>query len=191
MNFPQLPTDNLYKFMALVGVIVLLSSFVFPSYHMFEIERQQVIARAEFEVLKAKNDLLNSESAELDLEREHLKLDMERAKKGKASQESSKEIESRSQNLRDRYAEIRAKRHDILANSALIGGKLEEIERLLKWMGHYIVAMAVGGLVGVLLISSGFRLWYDRVQVYQDALLRKQVNENSAKSEERKWRKPR
>jgi hypothetical protein len=42
MNLPSLPTDNLYKFLALSGLAIVLFSLVFPIIRISEI-RMQII----------------------------------------------------------------------------------------------------------------------------------------------------
>jgi predicted membrane protein len=53
VNVPLPPTDNLYKFLAIFGLIVALLSFIFPQVLIFEIESQLLQLNGEVVVLDA------------------------------------------------------------------------------------------------------------------------------------------
>lgn len=179
MNIPQLPTDNLYKFMALVGVLVTLASLLFPGYQLFEIGRQQITAETEFEVLKERGRLLEAETEDLDRERNELSRDIVELKnRHNTSTKDINALDARNIMYRQRYAELRTKRSEVLANASLVGGKLEEISRLLQWATYSLLVTVIGTALGLTLAFKGFNLWYQRVQIHQDALLRKQVHES-------------
>jgi hypothetical protein len=49
MNLPSLPTDNLYKFLALSGLFIVLFSFIFPMKRVGELKLKasEIITQAE------------------------------------------------------------------------------------------------------------------------------------------------
>jgi len=49
---PTLPTDNLYKFMALSGLAIVIFSFVFPMIRMSEIKLKLVEVETQTELLE-------------------------------------------------------------------------------------------------------------------------------------------
>ena len=56
MNVPLPPTDNLYKFLSIFGLIVALLSFIFPQILIFEIKTQ--ILKLDGEVVVLEEDML-------------------------------------------------------------------------------------------------------------------------------------
>lgn len=79
MDFPNLPTDNLYKFIALVGVVVLLVASYFPiikarelKLAMIEIEGKTRILEIEVQHLQDRTKQLKSNETIGDCNREEL-----------------------------------------------------------------------------------------------------------------------
>ena len=60
MNIPNLPTDNLYKFIALTGVVLFLTFLIYPSFRAIE--------------LNEKIYLIDAESRKLDIESSNLEI---------------------------------------------------------------------------------------------------------------------
>ncbi len=143
MNIPTIPTDNLYKFMALTGVVLVIGSFILV---WFKAERSQELLReykqgaalieAKIEIAEL-SDLLDQES---------------RKRIGKSSE------------LRREVGVDRAKLVVIE----------EELKLILEDKLMYMVFLIVSQVVGFSLSIVGFKLWYERVQKYQDIILRRQ-----------------
>ncbi|MGO8989285.1 MAG: hypothetical protein ACLQGU_14740 [bacterium] len=120
MNLPGLPTDNLYKFMALSGIILIISSFYIVWKHS---DRSQQLLRELNASLAVENT--NSDNRRSDLS--DLKL------------------------------------------------KSEELKFILKEKPWYMTFLLISQFMGLVLSIVGFRLWYLRVQKYQDIILAKQA----------------
>src|SRR6266853_268176 len=58
MHFPNLPTDNLYKFLALSGVVVVLASIFYPKSRLGEIQQRVIEVTAEMRILDLENKRL-------------------------------------------------------------------------------------------------------------------------------------
>ena len=56
MNIPSLPTDNLYKFMAIVGVIITVLSFLIPARYMLSLQNEIIELETEIGVLLVKSE---------------------------------------------------------------------------------------------------------------------------------------
>ena len=56
MNIPNLPTDSLYKFIALSGLFILIFSVVYPLYQENELRQRSLALEGEIEVLKVDVD---------------------------------------------------------------------------------------------------------------------------------------
>jgi len=148
MNLPTLPTDNLYKFLALSGLAIAIFSLVFPMIRISEIKMKLVEAETQSNVLN--------------VEIEELKEDTDRwAKKTSLSPEETA-------SLRKRLIELRIK-------GVQIRGRFEQIKSLNKDLDYSMILIWVGLPLGMLISYLGFLLWYFRVQKPNDLLLRKQV----------------
>ena len=133
MNFPTLPTDNLYKFIALLGIVIILFSFYLP-----------------FQSAKKSQELLREVDSVM------------------------KVIDLMPQKERVKAYETTYK-------------KLEELKFILeKDKPFYLSVYVVGGTIGIILTISGFRMWYKRVQKYQDKILENQANELLKEKEKNK-----
>jgi hypothetical protein len=61
MNIFQPPTDSLYKFMAVSGLLILGFSLIWPELRLYELEKQTVELEGENRVLKVEIDNLNND----------------------------------------------------------------------------------------------------------------------------------
>lgn len=181
----QPPTDNLYKFVALTGVVLAITALLWPTtifYSLrlreFEYSAQMAAARADFEVwqgMEAHSDLQLEQNAENKLllkqfmaehPAESLPADVRELSKQevlRVDQEKKDLIAAREKNF-DRAA---------AADKALgaLEAKRQEID-FLKWTARATLILAALLLLsGTALAVIGFRLWYYRVQVYQDKIL--------------------
>ena len=146
MNIPNLPTDNLYKFIALVGVVVLLAASYFPIIKArelrlakIEIEGQMRLLEIEVQHLQDTTKQLGSNETIGDCNREELV--------GKAYK-------------------LKMKNEEIKTNSKkveVIGIDYELIRKI----------QVAGMILGFILSAFGFFLWYFRIQKYQDKQLKK------------------
>ena len=65
MNIFQPPTDSLYKFMAVSGLLILGFSLIWPELRLYELEKQAVELEGENRVLKVEIDNLNNEREDI------------------------------------------------------------------------------------------------------------------------------
>ena len=148
MDIPQLPTDNLYKFKALVGVVLAVFVFCFPALKTMELRLQSYDLNTHIEKLKIETEFLSNE---LKLLRENKN----------PTNEELKVIDQKGLLNQTRAAEL-------LGDNA----KIEYQRGMLK---ASVIFMIIGSLLGLTLAVSGFREWHFHVQHPQDVLLRLQV----------------
>lgn len=147
MNIPNLPTDNLYKFMALSGLLILILSIAYPTYRTLELEQQRQMIRGEIKILEGDVDLL-------------LKIALANTKVRHKTTDPDF---------------LQAVQHkNTLARIEARGMQLDLLESQIK---QYKWLYWVGFFIGLLLTVWGFLLWYLRVQRFQDMLLKRQVSE--------------
>lgn len=150
MNLPNIPTDNLYKFMALTGIlIIVLSSTLF----IVKGNRTQEINQE----LKKLGSLIDSELSNKELVILRLKND-ETFKKNYKADNSISVYEAETTKL------------------------LEELKLILKDKPTYRLIALVFGFLGITLSLFGFKLWYEKVQKYQDIILENEATTRANKN---------
>jgi hypothetical protein len=155
INLPTLPTDNLYKFLALSGLAIAILSLVLPVIRISEI-------RIKLVEVKTQSNLLNIKIEELSKDTDRL------AKKTALSPEET-------ESLRNRLIEHKIKVVEL-------SGRFEQINSLNRDL-DYLMILFWGGLpLGAGISVLGFMAWYFLVQKPNDLLLKKQVeNQNQTK----------
>jgi hypothetical protein len=149
MNLTSLPTDNLYKFLALAGLAIIFFSLSVPvsqllriRSRLFEFDIQSAKLKAEIEVVTGLITALekkpNPTQADVDL--------------------------------------LREKNNELLIRSVVSKAEIEVVRRQTNDVLRLRAAIAAGVLIGLTAATVGFSLWYTRLQAYQDALARKQVS---------------
>ena len=148
------PTDSLYKFIAIFGLIILGWGVVFPwqqsyDYKLKTVELKSIIdkSRNNAELLKEKYQLLVVERKRIEQD----KNDPEAALKKAA-------IDTKKQQL---YIELLESQHPVDEKIATIA-VLEEALFIYKFLGFFSI------FFGLLLTISGFCFWYAKVQKHID-----------------------
>ena len=174
MQLPNLPTDNLYKFTALAGITITLFSVALPVAGILRTE----------ELLRLAAERTDSISIALS----YLEADAERLRADTPNIPDSATLEARGGRLPPRapgrpsaQALIteadsitqRTMRLRFAHNSA--AHRMKEVRALYQQTLLLIVLGIVGCAIGIAMAQWGFRAWYNRVQRYQDALLKKQA----------------
>ncbi|MCK4252391.1 hypothetical protein KAX97_13160 [candidate division WOR-3 bacterium] len=197
MRFPQIPTDNLYKFMALSGITIIIVSLL-PFYHGHRIRVEAIRLSGETEKLDAQSNWLTSDIKELKeetdkLEREVDKLEREVNKKTQqtssaetkvvldeesSESEMTEKQEDEAAKFKDRLDIIKTKnlefinavrKHEILTiESATKVNELKYLS-LALWIESIVACICI--VAGSILAEKGFRLWHKRLQIPQDKIL--------------------
>ena len=156
MSLPSLPTDNLYKFMTIAGLVVVVAGGIW-----FRDVRRELTSRV---------DEIQLKSQVLDIELKHLTEDMERYHQVFKSRLDSlqhgerptlKEVQNFEDPLRSRQEAVEIKKAEI--------DHEREILRDNRGARALFVLMC---LVGFGITATGLWLWYTRLQIYQDKFVR-------------------
>jgi hypothetical protein len=200
------PTDNLYKFLALTGLLLLIISVVLPGYALFSLELKRLEALKELNLTKAeieKSKILQSESesakhlvdaANLQVQAAQLRGESLTKKKHLSRQELKElkqrvdEVEKAMNNLRDATKTFQSKSEALGKQVAIVelrtvdneyqGEVLESINLALFFLKFLLF---VGIIAGGLIAMVGFGLWYRKVQVFEDIILKLTATEMSSK----------
>ena len=163
MSFPSLPTpptDNLYKFMAISGLVAAILAIVF--YHGFVMNTGLKVqeASAEISIVSAVIDNLKRQSA---LFRKRMEL---------SNGENLAELLQEATLLEDELLELQIQHHRSIQ-------KHEESKLFANLFYPLMIAVLVISVGGISVSISGFQLWYSRLQRYQDGILRQRASQNA------------
>ncbi|MCG3146515.1 MAG: hypothetical protein HONDAALG_04661 [Gammaproteobacteria bacterium] len=142
------PTDNLYKFIAIAGLLLMFFGLSAPSWYLI--------------TARSKITDLSIEVRTIELEIHFLEEDLQRLTGKSIDQIGKSELSP----------EQTAKLREILLKQV----RLNETLKLEEWKARsMILAMLVLGVTtffGSWMARKGFSLWYDRLQVFQDAIIK-------------------
>ena len=153
MNLPTPPTDNLYKFVALAGLALLIFSIVYPLKLIDDLELRLV---------------------DTEMRRDMLLVDISALERA-----ADRLTATRVQNpaVTEQWTEIRK----TLEKTHIENRSEEErFKILLKQIRGKLIWLAVGTGVGYILAHRGFYLWYHRVQKPLDELARNRNEKKDA-----------
>jgi len=186
MNIPNLPTDNLYKFIALTGVLLLFISIFYPEYQRIRIREEITLYNGEIKKLNIESD--KSKRKLKDIKEQVEKLDtISKIKSNSIVNDSvitrtrvlqgPKELVDLSlqiDKLVEEYLSIERdlsiQRVEVNTKLNLINDKeadLEDINELVNYLGGFSIVLSF----------LGFILWYEKTQKYQDRVLKEQSNQ--------------
>ena len=147
---PSPPTDNLYKFVAISGLLLLVGAPVYWTTFEVKLQERQTEAWVSlFERIQVPGEYLVPPR-------------FENIPEGNRGHEKWQALRDSIDSQEAEHFRISAQLHD-----------LERVERLVS------VVSLLAGALGLLFASLGFRFWYVRVQLPQDQLLKKQLAEAS------------
>ncbi|WP_291270932.1 hypothetical protein [Geothrix sp.] len=148
MDIPQVPTDNLYKFKAIVGVVIVAIVLGFTVTRMIDVELQTI----EVETQIQKNEI-NSRQLVKEIER----------------------FERKSINTAEEINSLDQKRVQLAERNAETRGNLNKARFHLRNIYGLLILAVVGSVIGYRMAKVGFQEWLIHVQQPQDALLALQV----------------
>jgi hypothetical protein len=159
VNLPQLPqppTDNLYKFTAITGVSLLIVCIIIPSYWTYTDTMAAEDTRAKTRMLEAEQKIL----------RDDIVRDTEGIIQGKPiSKTKDEEFQARLNQQRLKLVEIQ--------NENEKGIK----ELWLKLVGQ--IFLVIISVFSIFLISKGFSDWENKLQKYQDAIVKNEAEKHA------------
>lgn len=159
MKLPELPTDNLYKFMALAGITIIVLS-LFPIYHAYKLKLNIIDVRGEVETLKT--------------QLKWLKQDIKQFKDDTHNLEKQPLKEKTPETLAKTLEFIEANRN-IGITAIQIETKVEKIAYLAVVNHIESIAGSIAIVAGAFLATIGFTLWYKKLQVHQDKIIQMEV----------------
>ena len=182
------PTDTLYKFLAILGLLFFLSSLLSPIWIHREFDAQESEYARDLQLL-----ILNKQgwqdaqkeveraSAESDRAQKDLLEVGDRYDKKQASlQEMKRALDKAEEALKrqdTKLKDFRAKLLEFDKQVAEVNYKGSLYESAKSSTGNLLLLCVIGGVVGLVMTIIGFTLWYRRTQKYEDLVLRAKVEE--------------
>jgi hypothetical protein len=160
MPLPNLPTDNLYKFLALAGLTLSLFSFVFPRIQEHNAKRVLWETKIDIDLAGEQLRYVEQQISILDVKREE-------AYRKNTSLRPVKDDEMRILELQ----------HNLRVQQAQVGVKTKLLGALSDELAEARFFSKIGVLLGLLLACCGFSLWYVKLQRHQDDFWRNRKRE--------------
>lgn len=157
------PTDSLYKFVAISGLVILIWGVSFPWKKSFDLRVDIAEIQSKIEKAQSKAEPLDSQMEALVDERERLSKSMK-----------TKEAEARIVAIDNEKLELYAK---LLEIKAPISEKIEVVPVLRDGVTTYSYVGWTAILFGASLSGAGFVLWFFRIQRHIDKKIANDSNE--------------
>lgn len=165
MNLPNLPTDNLYKFLTIFGLVIIIFAIV-ADYFLIESLYDRTI---NFEkIINTNNQSSKELLANLTLVEQKLTLTEAALKKGDMSfQEEESLVNALGENVNALY-----KKKAEVENLKITDLEIKRADMDIKTAKYFFPLLSA---IGVILAIFGFKLWYDRLQKYLDLEIKNKV----------------
>ena len=148
---PSLPTDNLYKFVAMTGLVLIIFVIVYPSQKLVELTIKKIDAETEVAVI---SNEIN------DISDEVKRIERAAIQQGNVTAAQLEQLGKRNSEARDKNRRMEGE----LKKIQVLEAQHETLESITKPLFS----------LGLLLMAVGFLCWYVLVQRPTDALLRKE-----------------
>lgn len=152
MELPIPPTDNLYKFLSIAGLFVIVVSLSIPVYFILGMRQKLTEFRTEAAVLSVELKYLKQDAEQVSTEKD---------KRGRSAMEDN--------------PERRAKLKELEIREARLNQAVTEADWTSRMMHILMAFIGVGSVAGGILTGKGFALWYYRLQRYQDEIVKTQA----------------
>jgi len=196
MKYPEIPTDNLYKFMALSGIAIIIASF-FPFYFQHKLHIQSLRIAGDKILLYSEHESLKNKTIRVlekfDSTKQNVKYLHEISKLHKSKKTMTmKEFEKFSNELQKFEAskpelvieetveyidDFLDKYHQLKALSIQIATKELELSYINNIIIKGVILFYFCALVGFILSFTGFSLWYKKLQVPLDMTMKNKLKD--------------
>lgn len=164
------PVDNLYKFSALLGTIIIIVSFYYPFLYLNEYQSKidnttmlatKCIANADF-TKREVDEFAQIVKTTVDLQQGKQKLSSDKV-----------DITYTPSEVKEMMKEISVLRRDIDVSRAEVEQYYSQLDFLKSFKVPIFICMISSLIIGIYLSIWGYSNWYYKIQVYQDKALKK------------------
>ena len=184
MNIPDLPTDNLYKFISIVGLLIILiaiSTLVLENKRiqseLIELDRNYSISIAKFEILindsKELNSIINeyAKKNKIDLSDTLLNISDPSIIKN-LYYILSTDVSQNIKNILELFNKVLSRQDSLSLNRINLKYDLIQISKKKTYLKHFTILTILTSCIGLILSIIGFKNWYYKYQKPQDELIR-------------------
>lgn len=195
MKFPEIPTDNLYKFMALSGIVLFIASYL-PFYHVHKLRVDLARIQGEHNLIKQKAEWVSEEVERIKHGNEPLMAQMAELTEISASEITAAvnagltfsevckikgvdiekheikwdELTAKLSDQLKLLQEQQIKRIELMTNLEMLNCHLKMVVRE-QWLA------TSAAFLGSVLSFCGFTLWYRRLQAPQDMIIKQKAKD--------------
>lgn len=185
MDVFQPPTDNLYKFMAVGGIVLIVAGVLGPPVFFQQTGMEYLAQLRGSEELRVQEKFTNEQLETLKLREQQAKDQKDKLQKRlealKAPPNSSEveKLEGRIKEANHEIESIADSAHDLSLNLELKRAQTNYEETVsvnrLAMSRLFVLVGWVAGIVGAGISIIGFRRWYKRLQKFQDQVVAKEA----------------
>ncbi len=173
MNISTFPTDNLYKFCALFGTVIILASLYFPHVLLSELCKQVSFVDLKVATAKAEIDHFQLKSKIVE---ETVQNSIARNKGTYKPSPDKLELTHSDKELRGLIFENLNNLKLAKTSEAELANYIDESERLLAEQKLINSLAVISVTLGFMLSLFGYLSWYFKIQRYQDKALKDSIN---------------
>ena len=169
-NIKDLPTDNLYKFMAIFGMLLIILPFlVFPTiqnykYRIIDLTTKAALKDNELKELEKIVKQVEDKTSQLNKE-EHIK-----NYENEFDVNKSREVNEVEKTVKDVFKKIEIGEIE----SINLNNELKKIVADFNYFAILIYIIKVFPIIGFIISIIGFYLWYNKNQKYLDIIIKKE-----------------
>jgi len=164
-------TDNLYKFIAISGIILFFFSIYFPIKSLWVIQNKIDSSELELEQISLEYKFLQEDMIYFENKLKNVEIDIDHMNEEQFFKKYNKELSSK---LHDDNSELVKLYREIKIKSAVHRKKLDQTKFMFLQSKILILFSIIGSLIAYKMIKYGFKNWYEKHQLYQDDLISKQ-----------------
>ena len=189
MKLIDIPTDNLYKFMAISGIVLIIASYL-PFYHGWMIGCDLSELKGESEIIDQKANWVREELKKLENQMDTFIVQIVQLtgiskpeiiaalNAGQSLRDISKDLEEHQiqwQEIESKFHEHHKVFREQIIKQIRLKTKSELVNRKLEALVWLARLSQIGFFTGGLLASLGFGLWYKKLQALQDLLIKQRI----------------
>ena len=169
-NIKDLPTDNLYKFMAIFGMLLIILPFlVFPTiqnykYRIIDLTTKAALKDNELKELEKNVKHVEDKTSQLNKE-EHIK-----NYENEFDVNKSREVNEVEKTVKDVFKKIEIGEIE----SINLNNELKKVVADFNYFAILIYIIKVFPIIGFIISIIGFYLWYNKNQKYLDIIIKKE-----------------
>ena len=169
-NIKDLPTDNLYKFMAIFGMLLIILPFLlFPTiqnykYRIIDLTTKAALKDNELKELEKIVKQVEDKTSQLNKE-EHIK-----NYENEFDVNKSREVNEVEKTVKDVFKKIEIGEIE----SINLNNELKKVVADFNYFAILIYIIKVFPIIGFIISIIGFYLWYNKNQKYLDIIIKKE-----------------